>query len=243
MDELLLDPRFRPESAGGPTLGEREVHVWAVPLSGSVERYQPLLSAPELARLERLRFLDHRRRFVLWHGALRSILAGYCGVDPAALAFRQGPRGKPYLDGQRFHFNLSHSGQLAMVAVGHDELGVDCEKVRHLESQQDIARRHFSAAEFAALAALQPDEQLRGFYRCWTRKEAFIKAVGAGLSMPLDVFDVSIDDRPRFLGFRDSDECPERWTLADVSPHADYAAALAARRQGWVLRTFALQPL
>jgi len=174
-----------------------------------------LLSAAEQARAERLRFAEHRRRFTVWHGALRAILGGYAGREPRALEFTFGPRGKPYLVDARLQFNLSHSAQLALVAVGRNELGVDCEKVR--------------------------PERLRGCYRCWIRKEAFIKAIGAGLSLPLDVFDVTIGEPAAFLAFRDGQEDPERWTIADVSPGPAYIAALAARERGLRVRTFALR--
>lgn len=241
MDEPILNASFQPESAGGPRLEAAEVHVWAVPLHGAHEPFQALLSAAEQAKAERLRFADHRRRLTIWHGALRAILGGYAGREPRALEFTFGPRGKPYLLGAPLQFNLSHSAQLALVAVGRNELGVDCEKVRHLENLDDIARRHFSAVEFAALSALAEPERLRGFYRCWTRKEAFIKAIGAGLSLPLDTFDVTIGEPAAFLAFRDGQEDPERWTLADVSPGPDYIAALAARERGFRVRTFALR--
>jgi 4'-phosphopantetheinyl transferase len=93
----------------------------------------------------------------------------------------------------------------------------------------------------AALSALAKPEQLRGFYRCWTRKEAFIKAIGTGLSLPLDLFDVTIGEPAAFLAFRNGEENPEQWTLADVSPGPSYIAALAARQRGLRVRTFALR--
>src|SRR5262249_8152166 len=153
------------------------------------DRLVRLLSPAELQRAERHRFLDHRRRYAIGHGALRALLGGYAGVDPTRLAFRAGPRGKPYLEHPHdLYFNLSHSGQLALVAVSRSEVGVDLEKVRHLESLLDIARRHFSPTEFAVLEGATEDARLDLFYRCWTRKEAYIKAVGEGLAMSLDGF-------------------------------------------------------
>src|SRR5919201_4691685 len=230
--ETILNASFLPESAGGPQLEAGEFHVWAVPLHGPPEPFEALLSAAEQMKAERLRFADHRCRFTIWRGALRAILGGYAGSEPRALEFTFGARGKPSLLGAPLQFNLSPSAQLALVAVGRNELGVDCEKVRDFEGLEDIARRHFSAVELAALSALAEPERPRGFYRCWTRKEAFIKAIGAGLSLPLDIFDVTIGDPAAFLAFRDGQEDPERWTLADVSPGPDYIAALAARERG-----------
>lgn len=243
MEDLHLHPVFTPAAPGSLRLEPGEVHVWAIPLTGEPERFQQLLSATELARAERFRFLDHRRRHVIAHGALRVILGGYAGADPAVLEVAIGTRGKPFLPRYSgLHFNLSHSGHLAMLAVGDRELGVDVEKLRRLESLQDIARRHFSHAEFESLRALPEAEQLRGFYRLWTRKEAYIKAVGAGLSMPLDVFDVSIADEARFLGFRDGTEDPAQWHLQDVSPAADFTAALARRGASARVKLLAVRP-
>lgn len=242
MDAVTLNPGFAPEAAGSQSLDRHDIHVWAVPLWGEPEPFLPLLSKAERERTERLQILDHRRRYAIAHGALRAILGGYVGEDPALLQFRVGPRGKPYLRDQKdLFFNLSHSGQLALVALAHAEVGVDLEKKRHLESLRDIAQRHFSACEYAELSRLDGEQQLCGFYRVWTCKEAFIKALGAGLSLRLDVFDVAVDGAMRFLGFRDRDDAPDAWTLCDVSPGPAFAAALAIRGNGWKLRTMALQ--
>jgi 4'-phosphopantetheinyl transferase len=240
MDDLQLHPSFAPVAPGSVRLAPGEVHVWAIPLTGEPEQFQDLLSATERARSERFRFLDHRRRHVIAHGCMRVILGGCAGADPAVLEIAIGTRGKPFLPRYpHLHFNLSHSGHLALLAVGDRELGVDVEKLRHLESLQDIARRHFSQAEFEALCSLPEDRQLQGFYRLWTRKEAYIKAVGVGLSMPLDVFDVSLADEARFLGFRDGNEDPALWTLRDVSPGPGYTGALAVRTAQAAVRLLA----
>ncbi len=244
-DGSLFDSRFQPASAGQIALEDGEVHVWAVPLTGDPEVLRPLLCPAELQRMERFRVLDHRRRYAISHGALRAILGGYTGESPEELAFQHGPKGKPYLDAAgagrgEWFFNLSHAGQLALVAVGRRELGIDLEKVRHLESFLEIAKRHFTAAEFEALRAVPQDQRLQCFYRCWTRKEAYIKAVGEGLSMSLDGFDVSLDGEARFLAFREGSGRPGEWSLQDVSPGADYVAALAVHGPGPRLCTFAL---
>jgi 4'-phosphopantetheinyl transferase len=240
MDEVELYAAFLPTKAAGVTLGARELHVWAVPLHGDPEPQDALLSAAERERLARFRIVDHRRRFQIGHGALRAILGGYLGADPREIEFRRGPRGKPYLAAQGPFFNLSHSGKLALIAVGGVELGLDLEKVRHLESFNEIGRRHFSESEFAALDALQGDARRLAFYRCWTRKEAYIKALGEGLSMPLDTFDVSLCDAPKLLACRDGREHPENWSLHDVSPGPEFVAACAVRAPGLQVRTFTL---
>ena len=229
MDDVSFDERFVAASPGGRRLSAGEVHVWAVTLNGDPEPFGELLSADERLRLSRFRFADHQRRFQIGHGALRRILGGYLERDPREIAFRQGPRGKPYLAGDGPFFNLSHSGKIALIGVADAELGLDVEKVRHLESLMQIARRHFSAGEFTALEALDVEAQKLAFYRCWTRKEAFIKALGEGLSMSLDSFDVSVNEEPRFLACHDGREDPAHWSLVDVSPGPDFVGACALR--------------
>lgn len=239
MDEVALHASFATVSAGSQALGADELHVWAVPLHGDPEPFGALLSAGERQRLQRFHFADHRRRYQIGHGALRAILAGYLGTEPAAVDFAQGPRGKPHLVGDGPCFNLSHSGKLALIGVARSELGLDVEKVRHLESLTEIARKHFSPSEFAALDALTGDERELAFYRCWTRKEAYIKALGEGLSMPLDVFDVSLDAKPRLLACRDG-RSADAWAMLDVSPGPEFVGAAAVRSARVATKCFRL---
>ena len=241
MDEVALHASFANASAGSQALGPHELHVWAVPLHGDPERFGALLSAAEQQRLQRFHFADHRRRYQIGHGALRAILAGYLGADAAAIEFKQGPRGKPYLVGNGPFFNLSHSGKLALIGIARHELGLDVEKVRRLDSLTEIARKHFSPTEFAALDALAGDARELAFYRCWTRKEAYIKALGEGLSMPLDVFDVSLDATPALLATRDGRENVADWSLLDVSPGPEFVGATAVRAHGLQVKCFRLE--
>ncbi len=208
---------------------------------GDPERWGLLLSAAEQTRLARFHFADHRRRYQIGHGALRTILGAYLGIDATAVQFTQGPRGKPYLTGKGPFFNLSHSGKLAVIGIANVELGLDVEKIRHLESLTEIARKHFSTSEFAALDALAGDAREMAFYRCWTRKEAYIKALGEGLSMPLDTFDVSLCEEPKFLACHDGREDPANWSLLDVSPGPEFVGALALRSKKVTLRRFRLE--
>ena len=229
MDELLLHATFSQATPGSVPLSEGGVHVWAVPLDGDPEPFGQLLSSSEREHLGRYRFAEHQRRYQIGHGALRLILAGYLGSNAADLGFRTGPRGKPYLDHQGLFFNLSHSGKLALIGVAKTELGIDVEKVRHLESLTPIAQRHFSNAEFAKLEELSGDARELAFYRCWTRKEAYIKALGEGLSLPLDSFEVSLGEQPEFLVCHDGREDPADWSMLDVSPGPGFVGAVAIR--------------
>lgn len=246
MDDVVLHASFTVAAPASIELRSNELHVWAVPLHGDADRYGALLSRSELQRLERFRFADHRRRYQIGHGALRTILGGYLRIPPTEVQFAQGPRGKPYVDHPPHSgrsgpfFNLSHSSKLALIAVSATEVGVDLEKVRHLESLTEIARRHFSESEFQALDALQGEARQLAFYRCWTRKEAYIKALGEGLSMPLDTFDVSLCEEPQFLACRDGREDPKNWSMLDVSPAADFVAAAAMRARGVDVRRLQL---
>lgn len=238
MDDNALHPTFAPTDPGTPSLAAGEVHVWAVPLHGDPEPFGGLLSAAEEERLRRFRFADHQRRYQIGHGALRRILGGYLDRDPREVQFRQGPRGKPYLEGDGPFFNLSHSGKLALIGVGSTELGLDVEKVRHLESLSQIAQRHFSDTEYGALDSLQGDARELAFYRCWTRKEAYIKALGEGLSMALDSFDVSLCEEPEFLACHDGREDPAKWSMLDVSPGPEFVGAVAIRAKGIKVQRF-----
>lgn len=243
MDDLPLHAAFSSTSPGSESLAAAEVHVWAVPLTGDPQQFVPLLSPAEHDRVGRYRFADHQRRYQIGHGALRLILGGYLNVAPTEVAFHIGPRGKPYLVGDGLHFNLSHSGKLALIGVSQHELGIDVEKVRHLESLTQIAQRHFSDSEFRKLEALDDAARELAFYRCWTRKEAYIKALGEGLSMALDSFDVSVDEQPQFLACHDGREDPAHWSMLDVTPGPEFVGALALRARDLNVRRFRLAGL
>jgi 4'-phosphopantetheinyl transferase len=241
MDDFDFHASFQANAPGRIPLAPNELHVWAVPLNGDPERFGALLSRAEQQRLSRFHFADHRRRYQIGHGALRTILGGYMQQDPTAIEFVQGPRGKPYLASAGPYFNLSHSGKLALIGIAQVELGLDVEKVRHLESMVEIARKHFSPSEFDALSGLAADARELAFYRCWTRKEAYLKATGEGLSMPLDTFDVSVCGEPKVLACRDGREDPAKWSLLDVSPGPEFVGAVALRRLGMQMRCFRLE--
>lgn len=216
--------------------GGMTIDLWTWPLSpgdGEIERLGALLSEDERARAARFVFDRHRERFIVARGRLRQILGGLVARPPEDLRFAYGDHGKPTLGGIHGapHFNLSHSEDIAALAVSDLELGVDIEAVRPLK--EDVAGRFFSAAEIAALAQLRESERLDGFYRCWTRKEAVIKALGTGLSLPLKSFDVSIGAAgARLLRLEGMRDAPRDWALANLDPAPGYAGAIACNTGG-----------
>jgi 4'-phosphopantetheinyl transferase len=214
-------------------LGAREVHVWSLELRNDADALESLLSDDELERADRFHFERDRRRYVTGRGLVRTVLARYLGRDPVSLAFRYGPYGRPEL--AELPFNVSHSGDLALVAVGlQPDIGVDIERLRPEPAEEQVAERFFSPNEVAALRSLPRADQPRAFLACWTRKEAFIKALGNGLSLALDSFDVTLrpGEEPALLRTAWSASEPRRWSLLDLSASfPGHVAALAVRRR------------
>ena len=226
MDSETLHEAFQPTHPQGMRLDYRELHVWVAHMDGSGASFEPSLSPQERRRAEQYRVIDHRRRYTIAHGVKRAILAGYAGVAPASLEFHAEGHSKPRLVGHEFCFNIAHSSKLVLLAVGRDEVGVDVEKMRYVENLLDMARENFSKVEYATLQRCDEADRLNAFYRCWTRKEAFVKALGTGSPSLLRAFDVSLGDSPRLLGFREGAE-ERAWGLWDVSPGPAYVAAVA----------------
>lgn len=208
------------------------------------------LDRDEAARSRRFHSSLHRERFVVAHGALRAILGSYLGVLPKAVSLETGRYGKPALTsrfrdaGEDLQFNLSHSGSLALVAVTYGrKAGVDLERIRADVDYEALAARFFAPAEQARLRELAGDARARSFFACWTRKEAYIKALGEGLAFPLDRFAVTVsaDEEPRLLDAAPGE--PERWSLRDLAPGPGYAGALAVEGHGWRLVQFLFRAL
>jgi 4'-phosphopantetheinyl transferase len=216
--------------------GSRSVHVWSVWLNAPApvtRQYRNLLSALEMERADRFVFEHLTRSHELSHGALRLLLAHTLNCRAEEVEFTYGPRGKPFLQGEsRIKFNMAHSGNLALYAVTLDvEIGVDVEETREVPEMGQIAARYFcdaEAAELKAVGAGKPAAQ--AFFRCWTRKEAYIKAVGDGLYMPLDQFQVTLSDEPaKFIHIGNDEGTAARWTLQHLDPAPNYVGALAYR--------------
>lgn len=218
------------EPPEAPSLTTGEVHVWRLELdqpNSVLTEFRLTLDADELERAGRFHFEKHRRHFVVGRGGLRYVLSRYLDVRPEELRFKYGLFGKPTLVGDELRFNMSHSHGVALFAVAMDrELGVDVEHMRADFASADIARRFFSPLEVAAFNSLPEPEQVAGFFRCWTRKEAYIKAIGRGLSEPLDAFDVTLTPGEAPALLRASGQDVTRWSLFDLDVGEEYAGAV-----------------
>jgi len=234
-----------------------EVHVWRVslePSEGNNSRLAEFLYRDERERADRFKRVPDRDAFVTCRGALRLILNRYTGEDPRMFRFAYGPWGKPRIEGGEgsFRFSVSHSHGAGVVALTRGrEVGVDVERIRPLPDAEEIAERYFSRREVSQFMKLPKDHRLKVFYHCWTRKEAFAKALGKGLSLPFDQFSVSlIPGEPAELVevLWDREEAM-RWRVFDLPEtqlpsQGEYAGAIAAEGRDWRLRyfTFELKP-
>lgn len=227
-------------------LQEGHLHVWRACLDvepPAQRRLSESLSQDECERAARFCFEKHRRRFTAGRGLLRSLLGKYLALSPDEIIFSYNKHGKPYLaPGQTrsdLRFNLSHSDELALFAftIGRD-IGIDLERIRPKRSTRGIAESFFAPREVAALFALSDDQHTSAFFRCWTRKEAYIKAKGAGMSIPLDSFAVSLapDAPAELLWVRDNPEEPSRWTLTTLCPDPAFAACVAVEGEPTMVR-------
>ncbi len=228
-----------------------EIHVWRASLDQSesyVHRLQQTLVPEELRRAKRYYFDRDRMRFIISRGLLRTLLGCYLKTEPREVHFCYGPCGKPELAGQTgrdaLSFNVSHSNGLSLMAITHGrEVGVDIEHIRSDMPYESIAERFFSPRENAMLHSLPNNIKLTAFFNCWTRKEAYIKARGDGLSMPLDQFDVSLvpGEPASLLSIKDSIEETSRWSLQELHPGHGYVAALAVEGHSWDLKCWQWQ--
>ena len=213
-----------------------KVHVWHASLQQPVEVVQKLeavLSEEERQRVERFRFQEHRQSFIVSRGILRDLLYRYTGIEPGRIRFKYNLAGKPFLANEEavpeIYFNLSHAGQLVLYAFSWGrQVGIDVECIRPMEEMDLVAERIFSPGEYDRFRKISEEDKLRAFYNCWTRKEAFIKAIGEGLSFPLSQFEVSFvpNDLAELVSVQGSREKASLWTMHDLKTRDGYAAAL-----------------
>ena len=222
--------------AVAPILGRLEdsVHVWVADVRlapDDLSALERVLAADERERARRFRFTRDHRTYVAAHWLVRRVVSRYLDVTPHVLQFTTNPYGKPELDGCRdLRFNLSHSHDVVAVAVAKSrEVGIDVEQIRPELATAEIARRFFAPTEVAELDRLEGMDFVHAFFACWTRKEAYIKAVGLGLSLGLDTFAVSIAPREaaRLLSADGGPREVARWGLHSLELAPGYAAALA----------------
>ncbi len=230
-------------------INDDEVHVWRANLSCNLQHVRSLwqiLSVDEQIRADRFRFKEDRELFILARGMLRVILSRYLDKKPEYLHFAYNSHGKPSLIGmpgeEMLYFNVSHSSGLVMYAVTRNrEVGIDIERIIPGLDYEQIARHYFSQREIATLSDIQGENaREKAFYNCWTRKEAYIKGRGEGLSLRLDQFDVSL--RPgkpaKLLNHYQFPQEVYRWSLKEIRPAPGYAASLAVEGQNWQLYYF-----
>jgi 4'-phosphopantetheinyl transferase len=238
----LIPPQW-PAAQAAPELPDGEVHIWAVDLDApreAVECMQSVLSPDENERAGRFYFERDRIAFTIGRGLLRTLLGGYLGCDPTQLDFAYNRHGKPSLaaGGRGIRFNVSHSGQVALLAFVRDRgIGVDVEYMRRNLDYLKVAERVFSVEEQAALAALPAERRMEAFFCGWTRKEAYIKAHGQGVSLPLDqiVVAISPDEPAQLLAVKGSFDSAARWGMSAVELGPEYRAAVIVEGSDWRL--------
>lgn len=214
-------------------------HCWAV----SLDRFPPdsepaitaVLDCSEIERASRFKFGRHRRAFICSHAALRLLLSRYLAVSAGSIALARGKYGKPKLEGAlgSLNFNISHSGDVALIAVSWAvSVGIDIEEEKEISNIEDISNRYFAPAEHASIQLAPCDARMKAFLKIWTRKEAFLKALGSGLAIPLDTFSVGAADGPAQLSFRTAGvEASMQWTITDLPLVGRRFGAIAVGRR------------
>jgi len=243
----MEEGKFAPWSFG---LSGQMIHVWSLRTAdvskAVVSKFELFLTPDERRRAERFRFEYLRHSFVLTRGALRGLLGRYLHVPPAKIQIAYGSKGKPRLaEPGVATFNVSHSGDMAVFAFAAGcEIGVDVEEIRPLPDMLDIAQRFFCPAETAELISLSGNQRERAFFHCWTRKEAYIKALGEGLSVPLDDFQVTLrpGEPASIIHLAGDVDAGRTWRLYDLELSPGYVGALAHRGLARQLRLLPINP-
>jgi 4'-phosphopantetheinyl transferase len=229
----------------GLSLSKSDLHIWLARLDlviPIVQKLNQTLSTDESERAERFRFEQDRKNSIVSQGILRTILGCYLNLEPSRVRFCYGKHGKPRLadaiGNGTIHFNLSHSAGIALYGFTRDyEIGVDIERIHGIPEMDQIVEEFFSMREKDVFRSLPEDMKKEAFFNCWTRKEAFMKAIGEGLFYPLNRFDVSFspDEPSRLLSIDGDPEKASQWFVLSLKPAAGFTAALAIKGHGWRL--------
>ena len=217
------------------------VHIWHTRLdclTHPLETYQHTLSSSEIMRGNRFINKTDQVKFFQSKAILRQVLSMYLKIRPEKIEFEIGKNGKPYLVNTDLQFNLSHSGDFLLIAVTKkNEIGVDVECVRKKQDFLSLAERFFTTSEYEAIKKLSSENQVAAFYRCWTRKEAFMKATGLGLSFGLSEFEVAVENllltNSALLSIKKDNAESKKWTLQSVDMRdfsETYFAAFAVKQ-------------
>jgi len=219
-----------------------QVHVWRIELTHLIQtptRYAHVLSMDEISKASKFYFKDDRTKYICTRVTVREILGSYLEVEPEELVFAYNQYGKPYLENQSregsLNFNISHAGNLSLLAVTKDRrIGVDLEPLRDEASMETIAKRFFAPAEVRQLLSFPDGLRQEAFFTCWTRKEAFVKAQGKGLSIPLDQFEVAFgpNEIPRLINTNNDTGETDSWSIFHLDPGPGYVGALVVEGKG-----------
>lgn len=221
-----------------------EIHIWRVNfpnLLSIVPELQKILDTDERAKAKRFHFDKDRSRYVISHASTRVILGDYTHNTPGKLRFSINEFGKPEMQDSPLHFNLSHSGDFALIAVSPlAPIGVDIERIESKRAELNLAKRFFSPAEVEQLEQLNREQYTNGFFNAWTRKEAYIKARGGGLSIPLDGFSVSLKpgEKAQLLKDELQEDAPKKWSILEIQVDENHAGALAIETKQFELKFF-----
>jgi 4'-phosphopantetheinyl transferase len=243
-----MDSRLETDQPGADwRLTSQRIDLWPIQLSGDTSALhvcETLLSSDELMRAAAFRFEHLRHSYTFAHGVLRLVLGRYANLNPAELRFAIGERGKPRLiSAEDVEFNLSHSDDVALLGVTTGcEIGVDVEKIRAVEDMENLTHTYFCRAESEELKSVAFEQRREAFFRCWTRKEAYLKAIGDGLRTPLDSFRVTLrpGEPARMLEIKGSSDAAGPWSLYTVDTIPGCAAAVAHLGE---MRSLRLMPL
>ena len=233
-------------------ISAHHVDIWLTstdPGEQQVQAYRQSLTQAELTRAQKFKPVSSYREYIVTRGLLRQSLSRVPGLDMAGVDFDYGENGKPCLGtgvpGETVAFNVSHSHGLALVALSlGGRLGVDLEKIRARVEWRSLAQQYFSGAEARALDRYPRDNRMKAFFTCWTRKEAFVKALGAGIVYGLNEFNVSIDPEETYaaLTIPGKQEDAARWLIKNIPVPASHVAALALDRPVCKFRLWRADP-